>query len=92
MIRRSAILAAAVLLAEGCGRQAGTGPAEPVRMAGGVWMLPTAARADGCPRYRKYVPGALSDTAIYYRRADGAGFTSVLERSECMAGGGKREG
>ena len=80
---RGASAAAGALLALGCApAPTGYAPAVAVEVSPGLWMVPTAPRADGCPRFTKRSEHGPTDMAIYFRTPDG-GFTGALGRSEC---------
>lgn len=83
MVSRALALAVPALLALGCTSSPVYAPAEPVEVSPGLWMVPVAFRADGCPMFTQRSDRFAVNHAIYFRQP-GGGFTIGLERSECL--------
>jgi len=57
-------------------------PEDAIRLRDNYYMLPIGTDDDGCPMFRPYAPGMMTDQAIRFRRADGS-FTMAREEAAC---------
>ena len=89
MVRTVGAVALALLVWACAPSVARYAPAEPVEVSPGLWMVPVAARPDGCPMFTRRSDRYPVNRAIYFRRPEG-GFTAILERSECVDKGRER--